>query len=130
MSRPNFKIIEGATEDIDYESFKKDYMNPFMPKKDIKEKYNLTESKYLRYGKEVFQDTGFKRRKGIRAYDKMTCIREYGDGYYHVDKQKNHQKIYCGTYDSLDKAIKVRDFLVKHNWSSDAIDYCRNGRLV
>ena len=130
MSRPNFHIIEGEYEDIDYESFKKDYLNQFIPKSEILEKYDLTHNRYLKYGKRVFEETGFKRSRGVTPTSRGTNIRTTREGRYRVDKQINGRKLYCGTYESMDKARRVRDFLIKHNWSNNAIEYCMSGRSV
>ena len=129
MSRPNFRIIEGEYEDIDYESFKEDYMNLFVTKSEILEKYDLTHNRYCRYGNRVYEETGFKRKSGVQPVTDMLNIRSASKGKYRIDKQIGHRKLYCGTYDSLDEAKRVRNFLVKHDWSNDAIEYCMSGRL-
>ena len=129
MSRPNFRVIEGVYEDIDYEAFKEDYLNMFIPKSEILKKYDLTHNRYLKYGRRVYEETGFKRHSGVPAINKNSNIRLTGRK-YRIDKEINGRKLYCGTYDTLDDARKVRDFLAKHKWSNNAIEYCMNGRLV
>lgn len=129
MSRPNFHIIEDSSDDFDYESFKEDYMNPFMPTKEIKEKYDLSHSRYCRYGKRVYEDTGYKRMAGRNMnYHPDLNIRKESNN-YRIDKQINGRKIYLGSYDSIEEARRVRDFCLEHNWSSEAINYVRNGKL-
>ena len=129
MSRPNFRIIEGEYEDIDYESFKKDYMNQFVHKSEILKKYGLKHNRYLKYGRRVYEETGFKRKSGVPYPKDMTNIRRAGHGKYSIYKVVNGKKLFYGTYDTVEEARKVRNFLIEHNWSSNAIDYCINGRL-
>lgn len=129
MSKPNFRIIEGESDEIDYESFKKDYMNQFIHKSEILKKYDLNHNRYLKYGRRVFEETGFKRKSGVPYPKSMTNIRRGGHGTYSIYKTINGKKLFCGTYDSVDEARKVRNFLISHNWSNEAIDYCMSGRL-
>ena len=129
MTRPNFNIIEGHYEDIDYESFKEDYMNMFIPKSEILKKYDLTHNRYLKYGRQVYKDTGFKRSSGVPSVGMNTNIKSTGKR-FRVDKEIKGKKFYCGTYDTIEDARRVRDFLVEHNWSNNAIEYCIKGKLV
>ena len=96
MSRPEFRIIENSS-DFDYEAFKKDYMNPHMPQQEILTTYDLTNNRYLRYGRDVYAETGFKRRKGANSITGTTNIRKV-DGGYRIDKMIDGRKIYGGTY--------------------------------
>ena len=105
-------------------------MNYSIPKKDIMEKYGLSHSRYCKYGKDVYKETGFKRSAGVTPRNKYTNIRESGYGAYRIDKQVMGRKLYCGTYPTLDKAMRVRDFLIEHNWTNDAIEYCMNGGSI
>ena len=130
MSRPNFRIIEGVYDDIDYEAFKEDYMNQFISKSEICEKYDLTHNRYCKYGNRVFEDTGFKRSAGVTPRTRYTNIKQTGNNKWRIDKQISKRKLYCGTYPTFEKAHKVREFLREHNWSNDAIEYCMSGRLV
>ena len=130
MSRPNFRIIEGVYDDFDYEEFKEDYMNLFISKAEICEKYELSHNRYCKYGNRVYEDTGFKRSAGVTPRTRYTNIRMTGAYKWRVDKQINGRKLYCGTYPSFEDARKVRDFLREHNWSDNAIEYCMSGRLV
>ena len=131
MSRPNFRIVEGGSyNDVPYEEFKKDYMDMTVSLSEILKKYGINHQKYLRYGKMVYQETGFHRRSGERPLDPNgnANIRKTGNK-YRIDKTINGRRIYCGTYDSLEYARKVRNFLVKHNYKDTMIDYCMKGRL-
>lgn len=130
MSRPNFRIIEGDYDDFDYEAFKEDYLNMFISKSEICEKYDLSHSRYCKYGKQVFEETGFKRSAGVTPRTRYSNIRQTGSDKWRIDKQVNGRKLYCGTYPTFEEARKVRDFLREHNWSNNAIDYCMSGRLV
>lgn len=124
----NYRIIEGAYIDIDYEEFKKDYMDISVPKADILEKYDLTHNRYLKYGNQVYEETGFKRKRGVRPMSSRTHIREY-NGRYRIDKEINGRKIYIGTFKTMEDARRARDYLVKHNWTTMAIDFVRSNRL-
>lgn len=130
MGKLNFRIVEGDYEDVDYDSFKKDYMDMFIPKSEILKKYDLSHARYLRYARMVTEETGFKRMRGVNPVGFMTHIRDCHNGKFRVDKQLNGKKLYCGTYDSLEKARMVRDYLVHNNWSEDAIEFCVNGGIV
>jgi len=120
----NYRIIEGDYDTVDYEEFKKDYMDEFMPKKAILEKYDINHQKYLRYGRMVYRDTGFRRKAGVTPIGFSTNIREHR-GRWRIDKQINGKRHYFGTYDSFDEAKKVRDYLIAHNWSHEAMDKAR-----
>ena len=130
MSKLNFRIVEGDHENVDYESFKKDYMNMFVSKAEILRKYGLTHNRYLKYGNMVYEETGFKRKRGVNSIGAFTNIRDCHNGTYSVRKEMNGRKLHCGTYDSLEKARMVRDYLVHNNWSDEAIEFCVNGGIV
>ena len=127
MTRPNFNIIEGVYDNIDFEEFKKDYMDWTMSKKDIMEKYGLTHNRYCRYGRDVFRETGFKRNAGVTPRNIYSNIRESGSNSYRIDKQMNGENKYCGSYPTLSKAIRVRNYLIEHDWSNEAIKHCMSG---
>ncbi len=129
MSKLNFRIIEGGYEDIDYEEFKKDYMNLFISKSELLKKYQINHNRYLKYGNRVFEETGFKRSRGVQIVNNSTNIRATGKR-FRIDKEIRGRKLYCGTYDTFEEAKKVRDFLAEHLWSDSAIEYCMSGRLV
>lgn len=129
MSRPNFRIIEGVTEDIDYESFKRDYMNPLISKKEIREKYGLNNQKYLRQGRRVYEDTGFKRTRKHKPIGEFTNITKLDNGKFRVYKHLNRKYVHCGNYDTVDEARRIRNYLALHDWSEDAIQDCLNGRI-
>ena len=120
MSRPTFRIIENSS-DFDYEAFKEDYMNPHMPKQEILKKYNITNNRYLRYGKDVYNETGFKRRKGANSVTGFTNIRKVDCG-YRIDKTIDGRRIYGGTYQTLELAREMRDKFIESNWDEDIIE--------
>lgn len=130
MSRPTFHIIEGKSKDVDYESFKEDYMNMYISRKEMLEKYDLSVNRYLKLGKRVYKDTGFKRRRGVSVITPYTNIRLTTDGGYRIDKLIDGKRLYGGTYESIDKAREVRDYLIKHNWDANAIEHCIKGKGV
>ena len=131
MSKPNFRIIEGGYDDVDFEEFKKDYMDMRVSKSDILKKYDLNHNKYLRYGNQVYKETGFKRRRGVNALLKpMQYIRCEKNGKYAIYKQIHGKKKYFGTWESLDDAKQIRNYLVEHKWTDTAINNVIDGNVL
>lgn len=109
----NFRIIENYNEDKLYEDFKRDFINPEVTQKDIKEKYDMGNGKYAKLRKRVCGELGLKRKPSkpnirkhiIKYYDKWV-IRKKIDG----------DLKYFGTFKNFEDAQKVRDELVKCGW--------------
>ena len=54
--RPNFKIVESVPSDVDYEEFKKEFLNPSIRASDIKKKYNMSVAEYRDYRQRVLDE--------------------------------------------------------------------------
>jgi len=122
-SKPNFTIVEGSSDCFDYDGFKEDYMNPYMSRQKILEKYQIGVTQYLNLGSQVFRETGFKRKKGIRSIGESTYISKRGNR-FRIDKYIKGRKTYCGTYESFEVAKEVRDYLVANNWDLELVKQC------
>lgn len=118
MSRPNFRIIEGEQSYEDYDSFKKDYMDEYIPKKELLKKYGLTEGRYQKLIKKVKTETGFSRKAGVNPMinpDRYFVFHNNGTVSICKDHNKDDRKTW-GTYPSRDVAVIVRDMLEESNW--------------
>lgn len=131
--KPNFRIIEGNVPQIDYEEFKKDFLDVTMLAPAIKKKYNMTKSQWRDYRQRVLDETGLtekphrNHRMGIEPninspFNHLTgmCynaryIQKRNNGYIIVKKIKGKAK-YFGRYDDYDTAEMVRDKLLESNW--------------
>lgn len=124
--KPTFNLIEESFEPLDYESFKEDFLNPFMNVEDIKAKYGIKNGDYRYYRNRVLDDTGLKRK----PYYKHGChfaeyVKAHPNQFEHIRKQNNTYLIvktidtvtrYYGRYDDYDTAKMVRDKLVESDW--------------
>ena len=132
MSKPNFRIIENYHAEVDYDSFKEDFLNPYMCVDEIKNKYGMTNSDWKEYRSKVLEDTGLKRKPSY-TYGKLHYIHDkYGTGNYihngkaeYIQKKTNGYIIvkkwgknakYYGRYKDYDTAKYVRDKLVECDW--------------
>ena len=64
-NRPNFRIIEGYEPDVDYEEFKKDFLNPYILVDELREKYGISPRKYNEYRARVLKETGLWRKPNV-----------------------------------------------------------------
>lgn len=122
--RPTFRIVENPSpSEIDYESFKVDFNNPFMTVDEIRKKYDLSPSRWNEYRKRAMDDLGLSR-KPCYTYGKLryVCdsngeyIQKKSNGYIIVKKFGRKSKYY-GRYADYDTAKMVRDELVKCDWN-------------
>lgn len=116
----SFTISEG--DDFDYDSFNKDYCNPYISKKELQEKYNLSDGMYYNRSKYATECTGYRRKAG-RPTNNMRNIYKRGS-HYEIHKTTKRDKRYCGTYPNLKTAYMVRDLLERCDWSYDMINEC------
>ena len=103
-------------------------MNMFISKDEICAKYDISHGRYLKYGKRVFEETGFKRRRGVNSIGKSTNIHQTSSGKYDIIKYIKGRRFYCGTYNSFNEAVNVRNYLIEHDWSPLAIERCMMGK--
>ena len=140
MSEVNFRIIEGYEPVVDYEEFKKDFIDPNIRADDIREKYGLSLKRWIAYRKRVCDETGLARKPSknnhFRVFKNCFPARvvpvktghefiQEKNGSYCIIKTIGKRTYYFGRYITLDCAMKVRDKLVECNW-----DYETGKRLA
>ncbi len=121
--RPNFRIIENPPAKVDYEAFKKDFLNPHMLAVDVKRKYGMTKSMWRDYRQQVLDETGLKEKphknhrliNDIRNCPSAEYIQKKPNGYI-VVKTTNGKTKYYGRYLDYETAKMVRDKLYASNW--------------
>ena len=119
----NFKIVE--REEFPYEDFKRDYQDLRLSAQDLKDKYDLSPGRYYTKSKQVQKETGFHRMKGHRGGKYGKYIKKVKDKYYVYRNLPNGTIRYCGTYSDLTTARIVRSYLIEHDWSTEAVNYCK-----
>lgn len=127
-SRPNFNIIEGYEVNVNYEEFKKDFLNPYISVIELREKYGMSNRVYKKYRSKILKETGLSRKptqnyqkfiKGLpisHEFVNRDYIRRIGDSFT-VVKTTGYSTHYFGRYDNFETALMVRDKLVEHNWN-------------
>lgn len=123
--RPVFRIVEGFKPDVDYESFKKDFLDPNQKVDDIKEKYNLSPSDYMEYRNRVLDETGLPKKpafygRDITIKDETYITRRYNG--YDVFKHIGGKYKFFGKYKDLGTARLVRDKLLECDWDEDVAE--------
>ena len=119
-SKPTFRIIEGYDIDVNYEGFKKDFLNPLILKDELIEKYGLNRSTYKEYRKKVLDETGLSMKPSCNHRDSpnlvlVNNIRKIGD-YYIVMKITYGKTVFYGRFPDYDTAKMVRNRMVESNW--------------
>lgn len=117
--RPVFRIVEKVTPDVDYESFKKDFLDPNVTVDELSERYSLAPSDYREYRDRVLSETGLERKpafhgRDIKIRDETYITRRYNG--YDVFKHINGKYKFFGKYKDLGTARFVRDKLIESNW--------------
>ena len=118
-----FRIIENYEPRVDYEEFKKDFLDVNLRAKDLKKKYGLSKKKWDEYRNKVCEETGLTRkpRNAGSSYGMMhdmKFIRVYPNRYI-IAKEIDHYVHYFGSYENLDCAKQVRDILIANDWDID-----------
>ena len=122
--KPNFRIIENYEPDVDYEEFKKDFLNPMILKDELIKKYDISNKVYCRYRDKVLDETGLLKKPSCTQPDRIKpslaqrnseFIKKVGD-FYVVAKRIRYTNYYFGRYSDYDTAKMVRDRLVESNW--------------
>jgi len=122
--KPNFRIIENPPEKVDYELFKKDFLDPYQLAVDVKKKHGMTKSMWRDYRQQVLDETGLTEkphRNHKRIYHERNCpdaeyIQKKSNGYI-VVKTINGKTKYFGRYLDYETAKMVRDKLYVSNWN-------------
>lgn len=131
-TKPTFRIVEYTPPVVDYEEFKKDFLDCEMTIPMIKEKYNLSKSEFNDYRRMVLDETGLKRKPYCQYLDPLNTkqyefIYQNSRGDYIVHKTfKNKGTRYYGRYDDYDTARMVRDKLVESSWDDALGMYLRD----
>lgn len=136
--RPNFTISSRTPPEVDYEEFKKDFLDCFVSVDELKEKYGLTNSEFKVYRQRVLDDTGLKRKptysyRPIRFFGQANCgyrqnaefIQEKNNGFIISKTTDGHTK-YFGRYRDYETAQIVRDKLLESNWDENVGTYYKN----
>ena len=129
--RPTFHIIENYQEEIDMDAFEKDYLNPHTSVESLRKKYDLGQFRYNRLAKEIREKNGLSRKpfKFSRAdgsfptfngrfIDDMRYIRVWEKS-YSIQKVIDGNKYRLGTFEDLETAQRVRDYLISCDWDID-----------
>jgi len=125
--RPNFNIVERKPTPVDYEQFKKDFLNPSIEAKQVRIKHNITHSEYREYRDRVLDETGLTRKPtycGKNTRTDSEFIRKQYDGFA-IYKTVDGLPRYFGKYKNIDTAKTVRDRLVECDWDEDEADRLR-----
>lgn len=126
--KPTFKIVENHLADIDYDEFKKDFLDPYMTAKEVKDKHDMTKGQWNEYRLRVLEEEHIDRKPSY-TWGKMhymwktpkSCeyIQKTHNGYVIAKKwgsgEKSRSSFY-GRYKDYDTAKYVRDKLVEADW--------------
>lgn len=122
--RPNFTISYRKPPEVDYEEFKKDFLDCFVKIDEIREKYDLTKSEFMDYRQRVLDETGLKRKptysyRPIHFFDDAEYIQKKNNGFIVVKSYrsgKDTKTKYFGRYADYNTAKMIRDKLVESDW--------------
>ena len=126
MSRPNFRIVENPIVNLDWEQFKKDYLNPHLKVKDICEKHDISQRRYNTLKKRLVEETGvahkpscFNGRGGVEFDKNKHIYKDESINKYRVSVYRNCKTSFFGNYDTFEEAVEVRDALIEHDWDKE-----------
>ena len=125
MSSINFNIVERTPTVIDYECFKKDFLNPNISVDNLRELYNLTRAEYRHYRDRILEETGLSRKPAKYGRDTQITGDEFIQNRYNgfaVVKTTDNVTKWYGRYKDLETARYVRDKLVESGWD-DIVGY-------
>lgn len=119
----NFRIIENSDDHLEdiYPEFKEDFLNPKFHVPELKQKYDLSPSKYKQLRGRVLSETGLKEKPTITGGRNYTItekryIIKHKHGKCTIYKTINGYKKSFGTYPDFKTAKHVRDILVENDW--------------
>ena len=120
--KPNFRIVEAPShESYEYlfDDFKKDYLDPFMNKDDIRKKYEIPTSLYKEWIGRIKKSENIDKMPVVLPLTKeMQYIYKLSDS-YGIRKQINGEMHRYGYYEDLEIAKVIRDKLYYSNWDED-----------
>lgn len=130
--KPTFTIVESHyTDDVDYDEFRKDFLDPSTRVPDLKKKYSLSYRDYKNLSSKVCKEENIEKKPtSYKNYNLPKVLDTYGTTKYiqvtrgnkfRIYNANNTRKRYCGTYDDLETAMKIRDKMVESNWDEDVI---------
>lgn len=122
----NFNIIEGEQDNINYDKFKNDFLNPNMTINDLIKKYHISKNKYSKLRAKICDETGLKSKPSINNNKRLlstdTDYIHKHRGKFAIIKSFNKKRYYYGTYDNLEVAKKIRDKLVEYSWDKTQLN--------
>ena len=118
--RPNFKIVENYSVDVDMDELAKDYLDKSVSVDDICEKYGISRNKYYILKRELVEMTGveFKQTAWGGNPNRPSKIKNIykRNNRYRIAKTIQNKTYYFGEYDNIEEAVYVRDIMEKHGW--------------
>ena len=136
MSSVSFRVIENYEPVVDYEEFKKDFLNPSTRVDDLKKKYDLSNTRWKKYRARVLKEEGINRKPytldycgilknikhdvGIKSGWEYIQLKPNG---YIIVKRINNKPIYFGRYATLECAQRIRDKLFESSWDLELGEY-------
>ena len=118
-----FRFVDNSDAHLNelYPSFKVDFLNPNCHVPDLKQKYDLSASKYKYLREKVLKETGLKEKPTLRGGRNYTItdkryIIQHKHGKCTIYKTIDGYKKSFGTYPDLETAQLVRDRLVECEW--------------
>ena len=123
--KPVFRVVESVGDDVDYESFKEDFLNPHISVKELIEKQGISKAKYREYREKVCEETGlmqkpvyYIRYHGANQVKMLedTSYMEKKDNGWIIVKNRNYKSHYYGRYKDLETARMVRNKLIECDW--------------
>ena len=125
----NFSIIENYTPRVEYNDFKKDFLDPSINVKTLQEKYDISRKQYCNLREQVLDETGLTSKpstsikdQSIQLITDKTYIRKYKNNNYFIQKIIKGKRRSFGIYSNMETARKVRDELIKNNWDKNLAD--------
>lgn len=105
---------------VNINEFIKDYCDKSISATKMQKKYEISPRQY-RLVTRYMRETYIKKTRYYKSPKKKYIYRNI-HGLYVVRKRINGVFKYFGAYDTLDKAINVRDKLMKNNWDKAVIE--------
>lgn len=119
----NFRVVDGKDDfEEKYEKFKELYCDSTVKSKEIMEKLQLSNRMYRKMRQEVINRTGFKRPpfKSLSYADDRYVHKTDAD-HFEIRKRLDGKQISFGTFETMEIACKVRDYLEMNNWDTELI---------